>query len=181
MTQSDIIVTQHTYDNLVMIQPDLSLKPMLATSWEPNDDLTSYTFRLRKGVKFHHGKVFKAEDVVSTFQRLLDPELDSPARSSLSVIVDMVILDDYTVRFDLDAPNAFFVEALSLYQGRIVPSDIDPARLALEEFGTGAFTISEHLPGERTVMVRNPRLLGQEAALFGWDNRRHNSRRCDAR
>ena len=156
VTQSDIIVTQHTYDNLVMIQPDLSLKPMLATSWEPNDDLTSYTFRLRKGVKFHHGKVFKAEDVVSTFQRLLDPELDSPARSSLSVIVDMVILDDYTVRFDLDAPNAFFVEALSLYQGRIVPSDIDPARLALEEFGTGAFTISEHLPGERTVMVRNP-------------------------
>ena len=83
------------------------------------------------------------------------PELDSPARSSLSVIKDMVILDDYTVRFDLDAPNAFFVEALSLYQGRIVPSDIDPARLALEGFGTGAFTISEHLPGERTVMVRN--------------------------
>ena len=155
VTQSDIIVTQHTYDNLVMIQPDLSLKPMLATSWEPNDDLTSYTFNLRKGVKFHHGKDFKAEDVVSTFQRLLDPELDSPARSSLSVIKDMVILDDYTVRFDLDAPNAFFVEALSLYQGRIVPSDIDTARLALEEFGTGAFMISEHLPGERTVMVRN--------------------------
>jgi peptide/nickel transport system substrate-binding protein len=156
VTQSDIIVTQHTYDNLVMIQPDLSLKPMLATSWEPNDDLTSYTFRLRKGVKFHHGKDFKAEDVVSTFQRLLDPELDSPARSSLSVIKDMVILDDHSLRFDLDAPNAFFVESLSLYQGRIVPSDIDPARLTLEEFGTGAFTISEHLPGERTVMVRNP-------------------------
>ena len=156
VTQSDIIVTQHTYDNLVMVQPDMSLKPMLATSWEPNDDLTSYTFHLRQGVKFHHGKDFKAEDVVSTFNRLLDPELDSPARSSLEVIKEMVILNDHTVRFDLDAPNAFFPESLSLYQGRIVPSDIDAERLALEEFGTGPFTISEHVPGERTVMVRNP-------------------------
>ena len=156
VTQPDIIVTMHTYDNLVQIMPDMTLKPMLATSWEPNDDLTSYTFHLRKGVKFHHGKEFKAEDVVSTFNRLLDPELDSPARSSLAVIKEMVILDDHTVRFDLDAPNAFFPESLSLYQGRIVPSDIDPARLALEEFGTGAFMITEHLPGERTVMVSNP-------------------------
>ena len=156
VTQSDIIVTQHTYDNLIMVQPDMSLKPMLAISWEPNDDLTSYTFRLRKGVKFHHGKDFKAEDVVATFKRLLDPELDSPARSQLQVIVEIVILDDHTVRFDLNAPNAFFPESLSLYQGRIVPSDIDPKRFALEEFGTGAFTISEHVPGERTVMVRNP-------------------------
>ena len=156
VTAADIIITMHTYDNLVQIMPDMTLKPMLATSWEPNDDLTSYTFHLRKGVKFHHGKEFKAEDVVSTFNRLLDPELDSPARSSLAVIKEMVILDDHTVRFDLDAPNAFFPESLSLYQGRIVPSDIDPARLALEEFGTGAFMITEHRPGERTVMVRNP-------------------------
>ncbi len=156
VTQPDIIVTMHTYDNLVQIMPDMTLKPMLATSWEPNVDLTSYTFHLRKGVKFHHGKEFKAEDVVSTFNRLLDPELDSPARSSLAVITEMVILDDHTVRFDLDAPNAFFPESLSLYQGRIVPSDIDTVRLALEEFGTGAFMITEHRPGERTVMVRNP-------------------------
>ena len=156
LTQPDIIVTIHTYDNLVQIMPDLTLKPMLATSWEPNDDLTSYTFNLRKGVKFHHGKEFKAEDVVATFDRLLDPELDSPARSSLAVIQNIEILDDHKVRFDLDGPNAFFPESLSLYQGRIVPSDIDPARFALEEFGTGAFMISEHVPGERTVMVRNP-------------------------
>ena len=156
LTQPDIIVTMHTYDNLVQIMPDMTLKPMLATSWEPNDDLTSYTFNLRKGVKFHHGKEFKAEDVVATFNRLLDPVLDSPARSSLAVIQSMEILDDHKIRFNLDAPNAFFPESLSLYQGRIVPSDIDPARLALEEFGTGAFMIKEHVPGERTVMVRNP-------------------------
>jgi peptide/nickel transport system substrate-binding protein len=156
VTQTDILITQHTYDNLVMIQPDMTLKPMLATSWEPNADLTSYTFNLRKGVKFHHGKDFKAEDVVATFERLMDPELDSPARSSLEVIKEIVVLDDHTVRFDLTAPNAFFPESLSLYQGRIFASDIDTKRLALEEFGTGAFKVTEHKPGERTVMERNP-------------------------
>ena len=78
ITFPDIAIHQAAYDNLLMIQPDLSLKPELATSWEPNDDLSSYTFHLRQGVKFHHGKDFKAEDVVFTFNRLLDPVLDSP-------------------------------------------------------------------------------------------------------
>ncbi len=156
LTQSDILITQHTYDNLVMVQPDMTLKPMLATSWAPNADLTSYTFNLREDVKFHHGKDFKAEDVVASFQRMIDPVLDPPSRGALAFIQNVVALDDLTVRFDLDAPSATFPESLSLYQGRIFPSDVDSDRLALEEFGTGAFMISEHLPGERTVMVRNP-------------------------
>ena len=61
------MIHQQAYDNLLMIQPDLSVKPELATSWEANDDFTSYTFHLREGVKFHHGKDFKAEDVVFNF------------------------------------------------------------------------------------------------------------------
>ena len=152
----DIAITQATYDNLLMIQPDLTVKPELATHWEANEDLTSYTFYLRKGVKFHHGKDFKAEDVVSTFARIQDPVLDVPIRTTFEVVTDVVALDDYTVRFDLDGPNAFFPDSLSVYQARIVPSDVDVRRLHLEEFGTGPFIIEEHLIGERTVMVRNP-------------------------
>ena len=151
----DIVITQQLYDNLLMIQPDLSVKPELATSWEPNEDLTSYTFHLREGVKFHHGKEFKAEDVVFSFNRLLDPVIDSPARSTLEVIKEMVVIDDYTIRFDLTAPNAFFPTYMSIYQARILPADVDIERLTLEEFGTGPFKIDEHLPGERTTMVRN--------------------------
>ncbi len=153
---SDLAINQSTYDNLVMIQPDLSIKPELATSWETNDDLTSYTFHLRRGVKFHHGKDFKAEDVLFSFNRVLDPELDAPTRPIFEVIDDMVALDDYTVRFDLVSPNSFFPTTLANYGGRILPADVDVSRLALEEFGTGPFMIEEHLPGERTVMVRNP-------------------------
>ena len=153
---TDVSITQAVYDNLLMIQPDFTVKPELATSWEANEDLSSYTVHLRKGVKFHHGKEFKAEDVVSTFTRLADPILDSPARTTFEPIKEMVIIDDYTVRFDLHRPNAFFLDTLSIYQARIMPSDIDPKRFVLEEFGTGPFIIVEHLPGERTIMERNP-------------------------
>ncbi len=154
LATADIQITQIVYDNLIMIQPDLSLRPTLSTSWESSADLTSYTFDLRKGVKFHHGKEFKAEDVVFTFNRLLDPELDSPARTTVEVIENMEVLDDYKIRFDLASASAFFPDVLSIYQARIVPSDVDVDRLTLEEFGTGPFMISEHLPGERTVMPR---------------------------
>ena len=156
-SQVDQALTQALYDNLLMFQPDGSMKPELATSWETNDDLSSYTFHLRKGVKFHHGKDFKAEDVVFTFERLLDPVLDSPIRPTFATTVeDIVVLDDYTVRFDLVGPNAFFLDALSLQQVRILPADVDTSRLTLEEFGTGPFILEELLPGERVTMVRNP-------------------------
>ncbi len=156
LTIVDAAITQSTYDNLLMIQPDLTVKPELATSWEANDDLSSYTFHLRQGVKFHHGKEFKAEDVLFTFDRLQDPVLDSPARTIFQAVEDIVALDDYTVRFDLDGPNGFFLDSLSIELARIIPSDVDIDRLVLEEFGTGPFMLEEYLPGERAVMVRNP-------------------------
>ena len=156
-SQVDQALTQALYDNLLMIQPDGSVKPELAASWEANDDLSSYTFHLRKGVKFHHGKDFKAEDVLFTFERLMDPVLDSPIRPTFDTTVeDIVALDDYTVRFDLVGPNAFFLDALSLQQVRIMPADVDVERLHLEAFGTGPFMLEELLPGERVTMVRNP-------------------------
>ncbi len=155
LSLSDQVINQSAYDNLVLRMPDLSLRPMLAVSWEANADLTSYTFKLREGVKFHHGKEFKAEDVVYTFKRLLDPETGSPGAASLGFLDDIVAVDDYTVRFDLSAPSVTLPDTLSIYQAKIVPSDIDGSRLATEEFGTGPFIMDEFLPGERLVLKKN--------------------------
>ena len=81
--------------------------------------------------------------------------LDSPARPTFSTTIkDIVAVDDYTVRFDLVGPNSFFPESLSIYQARILPADVDVDRLTVEEFGSGPFKLLEHLPGERTTMVR---------------------------
>ncbi len=156
LSTADVATTLHAYDGLVWRKHDGILKPMLAETWEASSDLSSYTFNLRKGVKFHHGKELKAEDVVYSFKRLIDPDVGSGASGALANIIDIVAVDDRTVRFDLDGPNSFFDDTLSLYQGKILPSDIPEAQLANAEFGTGAFTISNYVAGERVEYTRNP-------------------------
>ena len=152
----DIVFTRQTYDNLILRDPDdLSLVPMLAESWEQNAELTEYTFRLRSGVRFRHGKDFKAEDVVYSFNRLLDPDVGSPIAATLDFVTSVEALDERTVTFDLDSPNAYLPDLVSLYHARIIPSDVDPERLASKEFGTGPFALKEHVADERIVLIRN--------------------------
>ncbi len=152
---ADLNVIDQCYEQLLMHNPDYTYQPILATSWEPNEDLTEWTFYLRQGVKFHHGKEMKAEDVVYTFDRLF--ELESPGAGQLSMIEDVVAVDDYTVRFDLNSGSAFFPDNIALvYHAKILPSDVDPARFADETIGTGPFIMTENIVGERTVMKKNP-------------------------
>ena len=163
MTHIGNTIAIQTYDRLVNIARDLTVQPELATSWDVNEDFTSYTLHLRRGVKFHHGKDFKAEDVIYTYQRLLSPEIDSVVRNALSAIEDMVAVNDYTVRFDLSSPNSLLLNDLAGYQASILPSEIDGEELPLltdkfntQTYGTGPFMLVEHLQGERSTMVRNP-------------------------
>ena len=149
----DIAAIPHMYDGLVMRNPDLTLQPMLAESWSANADGTQWTFNLRKGVKFHHGKEFKAEDVIFTYNRLF--EVDSPLASVMAKPTAIVAVDDHTVRFEFDAPNAVLLEALVKYHAPITPSDVDVTRFATEEFGTGPYKMTENIIGERTVFTKN--------------------------
>ncbi len=147
---------ENLYDPLVRIEADFTYAPALAESWETNDDLSSYTFHLRRGVMFQHGKEFKAEDVLFSMNRIRDPEADNPNAALLVSVEDIVAVDDYTVRFDLNGPNGFFLDVFSIYPMHILPADVDVDRLTLEAFGTGPFTLEEWLPGERATMVKNP-------------------------
>ncbi|MCZ6891608.1 MAG: ABC transporter substrate-binding protein [Chloroflexi bacterium] len=143
----------HLYDNLVIRNPDGTLRPMLAESWETNDDASQWTFYLRKGVKFHHGKEFKAEDVIFSINRLFEKK--SPLASVMVQPTNMVAVDDYTLRLEFDGPNAVLLESLVKYHAVITPSDVDPERFLAEEFGTGPLILTEHITGERTVFRKN--------------------------
>ena len=152
----DVEIGWAVYNGLVRREHDLSYKPELAVSWQPSDDVTQWTFKLRQGVKFHNGKDFKAEDVVFSFNRLIDPEVGSPAAGQLEVIEDIVAIDDYTVRFDLSRPNAFLLEALTVYHSKIIPLGIDVESLTNAPVGTGPFMMEQYVEGEHATMVRNP-------------------------
>ena len=150
----DLATVIHAYDVLVFRNPDLSLQPQLAESWSTNADGTQWTFNLRKGVRFSHGKELKAEDVIFTFKRLF--ELDSPLASVMVEPIDIVAVDDYTVRFDFADSNAVLLDAIVKYHAHIAPSDVDPARFVAETFGTGPFIMTENVIGERTTFKKNP-------------------------
>ncbi len=73
------VMLNMVYQQLMELSSDFVVYPQLAESWEPNADATEWTFHLREGVKFHDGKEFTADDVVWTYQRLIDPDNPSEA------------------------------------------------------------------------------------------------------
>ena len=79
----EYMIMQNIFDNLVRIDEKLQPQPQLATRWTADDQGKTWTFNLRPGVKFHHGKALTAQDVVFTVERILDPKTASPGRSVL--------------------------------------------------------------------------------------------------
>ena len=69
--------SRHIVEYLTYTGPDNITRPYLAESWEPSDDLKTWTFHLRQGVKWNNGDDFTAEDVIFNFKRWLDPKTGS--------------------------------------------------------------------------------------------------------
>jgi peptide/nickel transport system substrate-binding protein len=146
------------YEPLAVRDNHMKLIPVLATSWESNQDATQWTFHLRHGVKFHDGKDFGAADVVYTFKRLLDTNLAPGGAASLSFLDPGGIqaVDEYTVRFTTKKP---VVELPLLLNGKlslIVPDGAKAADLRLHGNGTGPFMQEQFVPGGAVrVLKRN--------------------------
>src|SRR5262249_52483196 len=71
-------IAQQVFDGLVQFDANLNVIPCIAKSWEASRDGVVWTFQLRQGVMFHHGREVQAEDFVYTFTRLLHPRTASP-------------------------------------------------------------------------------------------------------
>ena len=74
------------FNGLTRMKEDQSVEPELAESWTYSDDLKTWSFKLRRGVKFHHGREMTADDVIATYRRVLDPATASasPTTSGLA-------------------------------------------------------------------------------------------------
>src|SRR5437879_499350 len=115
---------QPAVNYLVRVTPDLKVIPELATGWS-SPDAVNWTVKLRQGVKFHNGRAFTADDVVATYDRLVDPKVASAGRSAFSFLEkgNVTKLDTYTVRFHLSRPLGDFPYSMYTYQAGILPAD----------------------------------------------------------
>jgi len=133
----------------------MKVEPDLAIGYDQPDD-TSYVFHLRRGVTFHNGQAFDAQDVKYTFDRILDPATASPSATIFASIKSVAVIDPFTVRFDLHAPNAAFLSYIATNPiGSIVPRGV--ADLATKPVGTGPFMFEAYEPNQQFILKANPR------------------------
>ena len=138
---------------LMKIDPEtMEAVPDLAESVETVSD-TEYIFHLRQGVMFHHGKELKAEDVVATYNLIVQYPGSSPYVSS---IASVEAVGDYDVKFTMSAPYPNLMYDVAYKYWFILPADLIESGhdFASEPVGTGAFKMSEWSHGDYIVYER---------------------------
>ncbi|MDH3797391.1 MAG: ABC transporter substrate-binding protein [Desulfobacterales bacterium] len=169
------IVSRHMVEYLVETGPDNITRPYLAESWEASADLKTWTFHLRKGVKWSNGDDFNADDVVFNFTRWLDPKTGSsnlglfdamleetgekdakgnPVKRMIPNAVQKV--DNHTVKLNLKSPVLSIPENLYNYPTAIVNRNFekDGGDLSKNPVGTGPYTLTEFRVGELAVLKK---------------------------
>jgi peptide/nickel transport system substrate-binding protein len=176
-------VAEHIFDTLTRINPDLTVRPSLADTWDISADGLVYTFHLRPGVTFHDGSAMTANDVSFTFLRLLDPATASTSASDLSSIkgamafnagasadatpvtdsttlkdaVGIKVIDDVTLEITLEAPDASFLSTLANPSTAVYSQAFVEANnndVTQVTNGTGAFKLDEYIPNTSLKMSR---------------------------
>src|SRR5687768_12059904 len=144
----DVKISQNIQETLVAYRTgSVELEPRLATSWAFSDDGLRAAFELRDGVVFHDGSAFDAEDVVFTFQRLLDPKhpqkpRTAPYAPSFGMIESVKADGPRKVVFTLKRPSAVFLGNLALFGAAIVPSEARADSLGRNPIGTGPYRLA---------------------------------------
>ena len=154
----------YVFDKLVKQDHKQNLKPGLAVSWKPVDDLT-WEFKLRKGVKFHDGSPFTAEDVKFTLERAPKvPNSPSSFVRYIKHIKKIEIVDPLTIRFTTDDPfplmatyMATFAIISKKYGEGAETKDYNSGKAMI---GTGPYKFVEWVPGDRIVYKRNENYWG---------------------
>jgi len=149
------------YNTLLSINPDASIGPELAESWEILDDGKRLVLHLRKGVVFHDGTPFDAAAVKANLDQRLDPAVGSPLRPQLELIVDSVQVNDpQTVTLNLKSPSPALLGMLAQREGFMVsPTAMKKygKDFATNPVGTGPFVFKEWIPGNSLTVEKNPK------------------------
>ena len=105
------------YDGLVLHDFQMKIRPALAEKWETSGDGLTWTFHLKKGVKFHCGEPFTARDVKDHFDRWIDQKEAFPTRAKVTALEETKVVDDHTLICRLKNPTLVFLNNVSQTEG----------------------------------------------------------------
>lgn len=154
----DIARAINMYSTLLYFDDDYELQPMLATEFVSNEDATVWTARLRDDIRFSDGRPMTAADVVTSFERIIDPADPKSGAAALAHLEEIVEVDDHTVEFRLSSPDSALNQQVGQYSQIIVPTDFDVEN----PVGTGPYMVESFTAAQSTVLQRNPHYWGDE-------------------
>jgi peptide/nickel transport system substrate-binding protein len=173
-------VLNHVYEGLVRYTGDLKIEPALAESWETTSP-TLWRFKLRKGVTFHNGAPFTADDVIASLARVTHET--SPLKGNLPAYKSSRKIDDHTVEIEVNGPYPLLLNDLTNIfildkewmeaNGASLPTDSGKGIKGYatdNANGTGPFLVESRRADSRTVFAANPKW---------WDKAQHNVARIE--
>ncbi|MEK0081701.1 ABC transporter substrate-binding protein [Benzoatithermus flavus] len=171
--------SRHIVEYLTYTGPDNVTRPYLAERWEVSDDLKTWTFYLRKNVKWNNGDDFGADDVIFNFKRWLDPKTGSSNIGLFSGLTEeydtgeknadgtpkmgsrerpgaIERVDDHTVRLHFSKPILSVPENLYNYPTAILHRDFEKHGKDLSKWpvGTGPYTLADFAVGQKCILKR---------------------------
>lgn len=150
-TMINPVLTQHSvsaalipliFNGLVRINADGKVEPDLAESWDISEDKRTYAFHLRRGVTFHDGVECTADDVKFTYERIVDPAVNSVFKSHFDLVAGFEVADRYTFRVILREPFAPLLYKLERYvmpRHLLEGEDLAGSSFNFHPVGTGPF------------------------------------------
>lgn len=181
--QEGILVAKQIFDGLIDYDPKtMKVVPAMAESWKSNKDATVWTFKLKKGVKFHNGRECKAEDFIYSWSRVANKKTASESayhmepikgfgacqEGKADTLEGLKAVDDYTLEVTLEYPYAEFPAAL----GHVVFSPVpeEEVKKSGDKFGenpvgTGPFKFVEWKRNQQLALERNDDYYKKKAHL----------------
>ena len=153
------------YNTLLRVDPNdksgTKPHPSVAESWTVSPDGKTYTFKIRRGVKFHDGSELTARDVKATYDKIIfpPPGVGSSRKGQYADVEKVDAPDATTVVFRLKEPSGSFISSLLSPYNFLYKADIlakDPHWYEKNIMGTGPFTFAEHVRGSHVIGKKNP-------------------------